>query len=62
MDLLKALFSSCLEWLNWLKQIPDIVMFLCHSKLRFHINCVYLLYLKVKISRQYIPGVLYKGF
>lgn len=34
MDLLKALFSFCLERLNWLKQIPDIQMPLCLSKLQ----------------------------
>lgn len=28
MDELKALCSSCLEWLNWLKQIPAILMLL----------------------------------
>lgn len=26
MDLLKALFSFCHERLNWLRQIPDILM------------------------------------
>lgn len=34
MDLLKALFSFCLERFNWLKQIPDILMPLCQSKLQ----------------------------
>ena len=37
MDLLKALFSFCLERLNWLKQIPDILMPLCQSKLQSNI-------------------------
>lgn len=62
MDLLKALFSSCLEWLNWLKQIPDILMLLCQSKLHFEITCVYLVYLKVKISRHSILGIPHIGF
>lgn len=59
MDLLKALFSSCLEWLNWLEQIPGILMLLRQSILHFDINCVDLVYLKVKISRQSILGVPY---
>lgn len=58
MDLLKALFSSCLEWLNWLKQIAGILMLLCQSILHFDINCVDL-YLKVRISRQSILCVPY---
>lgn len=62
MNLLKALFSFCLEWLNWLKQIPDILMLMHQRKLRFDINCVYLVYLKVKISRYSIHGVLYIRF
>lgn len=57
MDLLKALFSSSLEWLNWLKQIPDILMLLCQRKLHFDTTCVYLVYLKVKISRHSILGI-----
>lgn len=52
MDLLKALFSLCLERLNWLKQIPDILMPLCHSKLQFDISYAYLVYLGVKIAIQ----------
>lgn len=34
MDLHKALFSFCLERLNWLKRIPDILMPLCQIKLQ----------------------------
>lgn len=62
MNLLKALFSSSLKWLNWLKQIPDILMLLCQSKLHFDINCVCLVYLKVKIERHFIHSVSYIRF
>lgn len=59
MDLLKALFSFCLEWLNWLKQIPAALMLLCQSILQFDLNCVGLVYLKVRNSKQSILSVPY---
>lgn len=59
MDLLKALFSSCLEWLNWLNQIPAILMLLCQSVLHFDLSCVDLVYLKVRNSKQSILSVPY---
>lgn len=62
MDLLKALFFLCLERLNWLKQIPDILMPLCQNKLHFDINCVYLVYLEIEIAIHSILCVSYVGF
>ena len=59
MDLLKALCSSCLEWLNWLKQIPAILMLLCQSILHFDLNYVDLVYLEVRNSKQSILSVPY---
>ena len=59
MDLLKALFSSCLEWLNWLNHIPAILMLLCQSVLHFDLSGVDLVYLKVRNSKQSILSVPY---
>ena len=59
LKVLKALFSFCLEWLNWLKQIPAILMLLCQSILHFDLNCVDLVYLKVRNSKQSILSVPY---
>ena len=59
MDLMKALFSFFLEWLNLLKKIPAALMLLCQSILQFDLNCVGLVYLKVRNSKQSILSVPY---
>lgn len=62
MDLLKALFSLCLERLNWVKQIPGILPPLCQSSLQTHISCAYLVDAWVKIEYGPVCGTYLENF